>query len=231
MKDKKELLYRNCIITCWVMLIVCVLLKLFGIPWFNYNTHIDWLNIIDDCIMNNFALMVMYSYLSLFINGYAMCLIVTKENKISKYFIPLSVVCVLSIFIKYINANMGMLFDTLGLYIVCYSITKKKNFKNYLIMIVLSFVYQFLSLFIRSINQVVFYNTITSNLLMLDYYIMLVLTYLYLKRGGNDLCSVFHFRSKTEEGLSQVSCCSQQKTLCKKHTQNLKQHSIVNREV
>ncbi len=55
----------------------------------------------------------------------------------------------------------------------------------------LNTIYQVISLFIKDMSiQLSYYGLITSVLYMIDYYIMLVITYLYLSKGGKSICSI-----------------------------------------
>lgn len=193
---KSKLLYERALITCVLMLIVSIILKLFGVPWFNLDTSIPILNKINDIVMNSVPLSFIYSFISLFINGYIMCAIVTKTLNFKCYFIPLSFVCLLTIFVKvyfHINA-VSFICDVFDLYFVSLVVSKDKNIiKEHILMIVLASIYQLCSLFIRNLGvQISYYGMVTSILLMLDYYMMLIMTYLYLKKGDYTLCSIFH---------------------------------------
>ena len=67
----------------------------------------------------------------------------------------------------------------------------------------LNYIYQVISLFIKEIGYGVGnYTMIEGVLFNLDYYIMLAITYLYLKKGDTSLCQIFHqFFSYLKEKL------------------------------
>ena len=227
MKDKKELLYRNCIITCWVMLIVCVLLKLFGIPWFDINTQTPILQSLDAFIENNTILSYLYNYFLIWSNG-ILVILCTVKNISKKSFIMYSLYMCASI---RFNVSIAFVLDTIFLLFVCLRENRSKHTVfNYITVVVLNLIYQSISLYTKNLGiKLELYGTVESKLFMIDYYIMLIMTWLYLKKGGGDICSIFHFR--LGEVIAHHCGSYRQKTLCKKHTQNLKQHSIVNREV
>lgn len=185
---KEKLLHERALVTCIAMLFICIILKLFGVQWFDLNTDIPILQEIDKVVMNSVPLSFLYSFVLLFINGYLICSISNKTLNNNLYL--LSLVCIISILLSnYLGNNiLVLLFDIFGLYIVCY---KKSNIKEYLITILLNIIYQTLSLFIRDLGyQIANYDVISSILFNLDYYILLVLTYLYLKKGDVTLCSI-----------------------------------------
>lgn len=185
---KEKLLHERALVTCIAMLFICIILKLFGVQWFDLNTNIPILQEIDKVVMNSVPLSFLYSFVLLFINGYLICSISNKTLNNNLYL--LSLVCIISILLSnYLGNNiLVLLFDIFGLYIVCY---KKSNIKEYLITILLNIIYQTLSLFIRDLGyQIANYDVISSILFNLDYYILLVLTYLYLKKGDVTLCSI-----------------------------------------
>lgn len=218
MKDKKELLYKRALMTCVIMLFISILLKLFGSNIFDLNTNIEVLNKIDKVIMDSTLLSFVYSFILLFINGYMVCLISTKIGNIKRYILPLTLVCVTSIVSKaFINLNfLSFLIDTIGLLLVCIYVTNDlKIVKEYILVFILNVIYQILSLFIRDLGfHLSSYGVTISTLLMLDYYIMIFITYFYLKKGDITLWESFH-----HFGSSLV------KRLWKKHLQNLEQCS------
>lgn len=191
MKDKAKLLHKRALLTCVIMLFICVVLKLFGIPWFDLNKiGIPVINEIDKIITDNNVLSFIYSFISLFINGYLICIITTKITNIKKYIIYLSPICILSIYLKLIISNnwLSFIIDALGLFIVCVVISKKKIsllYKEYIIISLLNILYQMISLFIKNIHYHMLYDVATSTIFMMDYYIMMLMTYLYVKKGGS----------------------------------------------
>lgn len=192
---KSKLLYERALITCVLMLIVSIILKLFGVPWFNLDTSIPILNKIDDIVMNSDVLSFVYSFISLFINGYLVGIITTKISNVTKYIVPLTVVCFTSIWLKtYIgNDILSFSFDTLGLLSVCIFVTNLNvSLKEYVLVFLLNIFYQIISAFIKALSINISYNPLMIGVLMnIDYYIMLVITYLYLKKGDTNLCLEF----------------------------------------
>lgn len=208
MKDKKYLLYERSLLTCILMLFICIGLKLFGVPWFNLNTDVPILNEIDRIVMNSAILSFIYSFTLLFINGYLVCIITTKVSDIKKYIFSLSIVCIASILVKtFIRIDvLSFLIDTVGLFIVCHTVKDTASIKEYVIVFILNILYQYISIFLRDITiNISYYNLVIGLLFSIDYYIMLIITYLYLKKGEMTLCSEFHhFGSCLAKRLSQM---------------------------
>lgn len=193
--NKEKLLYERALITCVVMLFVCIVLKIFGVEWFNLDTSIPLLNKIDEIVMNNNVLSFIYSYSLLYINGLLviMCSIgrsIHKTKILYSVFIVVSVV-----FGDFVYTPV---IDTLMLLIVCMiEEPKRSTILNYIGIFILNVLYQWISIYIRDVGFKVYnYSLVVSFLLNLDYYIMLVITYLYLKKGDHNLCSISrHFGS------------------------------------
>ena len=186
---KSKLLYERALITCVLMLIVSIILKLFGVPWFNLDTSIPILNTINDIVMNNVPLSFLYTFVFRMLNTYLIYIICCKSLKIN--ILKLSCLVIASIFFHYFVENDILCFivDFNMTLLLCY---KTCSLRRYYSIMILNTLYQLISLFIRNIGvQVMNYGLITSILLNIDYYIMLIMTYLYTK-GGNDLCSTFH---------------------------------------
>ena len=136
-----------------------------------------------------------YSFISLFINGYLVIVLTTKESNIAKCFVSLSIVCCISICLKtYIrNDLLSFAFDTVGLFLVCLLIKKRVSiFKEYILVFILNIFYQILSLFIRQLGYSIAGYTLPCSILFnIDYYLMATITYLYIKKGEETICSIF----------------------------------------
>ena len=216
MKDKTKLLHERALITCVIMLFLCIILKLFGFQWFDLDTSIPILNKIDDVVMNSEMFSFIYSFIFKFINGYLICCICLKKTKFNMMLLgPIRIgSMVLSRFSD--NNLITMLYDMFSLYLLCFC---ESNFKDYMLSIILNIIYQFVSLFIRDLGvHQSYYGLTISIILMVDYYIMLIITYLYLKKGDKTLCGIVH-----------VSFSSLANRLWRKRTTNSKQ-SLQNKE-
>lgn len=200
MKDKSKILYERALITCLIMLFICIAFKLFGFNYFNLNTDIPILKEIDKVVMNSVPLSFLYSWIFMFLNFYLVTIIYTKKHSGSTLFISTLICSLICLIAKYImidtNSYILFIIDIFCLFDNCYINTdelSKDNIKEFLLIILLNFVYQYISLFVKEIgNNTGYYDLITGVLFNIDYYILLMLTYFYLKKGELDLCQIFH---------------------------------------
>ena len=142
---------------------------------------------IDYMVMNNISFSFLYSLLFRTLNGYLICCIATKNTRFDVRVILISSI---SIILTYLFRNniIVFIYDFFSLFLLCY---KESSFKEYLLTMLLNTVYQLISLFIRGlVIQLSYYPVVEEMLLNLDYYILLVITYLYLKKGDKKLCSI-----------------------------------------
>lgn len=203
---KEKLLHERALVTCIAMLFICIILKLFGVQWFDLNTDIPILQEIDNVVMNSVPLSFLYSFIFRFINSYLIYMIVTKDKRPT---ILLLITVITSMLVRpYIDNDIILLIIDFNILLIpCLG---KCKIKEYYLTMFLNLFYQFLSLFIRSLGyQSCNYGLIISALLNLDYYIMFVITYLYLIKGGYTLC-----------GIVQVSYFSLANLLWKKRSEN-----------
>lgn len=210
--DKKEKLYERALATCVVMLIVCVILKLFGVQWFNLDTGIPLLNAIDRVVMESFWLTTLYSLIFMTINTCLTISIAIRKMLKLKEIIIVAISSMILITLKhYVLSNS--IIDIFYLIMLVFLIERKSSKHLAIQTIVVSFVsilYQALSLYIRDIPvNSGNYGMTLSTLMMIDYYLMLIITYLYVRR-----CDRWTFHAYFSSLASQ---------LWKKHSQNSKQ--------
>ena len=194
---KEKILYKRALITCCFMLFTCIIFKLFGVRWFDLNTNVPMLMKIDNVVMSSMILSFIYSWLFMFINYYLMICIAVKKHNGKKLIISTLIISLLAMLTKFFLKNyaMSLLFTVDILYLMLdYKLNCNKfNFVEFILVMILNILYQGLSLFIRGLGyHASYYGLLASVLLNLDYYIMLVMTYLYLKKGDENLCSIFH---------------------------------------
>ena len=173
------------------MLFLCIILKLFGFQWFDLDTDIPIRNEIDKIVMSNYWLCLLYSSILLSINTYFIVLITLnislKEHL--KIYLYIFVISLFYVSIKvFLLDYIIMITDTLYPLIFILFTNKTFNLKilgKYLLVFVLNILYQGCSIYIRNISiQQGNYGFISSTLLMIDYYMMLIITYIYQIKGG-----------------------------------------------
>lgn len=206
---KEKLLHERALVSCIAMLFICIILKLFGVQWFDLNTDIPILQEIDKVVINSVPLSFLYGLLFKCFNFYLLYVIVTRNTKINIISL-ISFVTISSIIKSYIGI-FAFLLEIVILVIICKINAKTKNtIMNVIIVCFVSITYQMISLFIRNISiDVNCYNSLTVLLMNIDYYIMLIITYLWVKKGDKDLC-----------GLMVASFSSLATKLWKKHSEN-----------
>lgn len=191
---KEKLLHERALVTCIAMLFICIILKLFGVQWFNLNTDIPILQEIDKVVMNSVPLSFLYSFIMLSINSYLVCIMTLKRPHIK--ILPFSTMMVLNIILSYLFKGNNLLFllDTIMMWVICvYEYKSLFITKEYILVFMLNILYQMTSLFIKNMGcQLSYYGLVHSVLLNIDYYIMSIITYLYFIKGGETLCSISH---------------------------------------
>ena len=183
---KNKILYECSLRTCIIMLVVCIVFKLFGVKWFDLNTSIPILQELDEIISDNLILSFLYSLIFLSIDNFFILGVATKTKPTdmviwSLKFIPLNI---LLIFSKYYINNP--LIDFVLLLLMSY-IIDNKSIKRIICYNLLNIVYQLISIFIKNVGMIELAGIVTTTLLMIDYYIMLAITYLFQLLGGKDL--------------------------------------------
>lgn len=174
MKDK----YKVLITSCWVLLALCFAIKILGGNWFEIavsnETFINVCNYIDSKIwLKYFITTIFYS-----ISSYIIYLAITKQ-KIGKDKYILIILLPASICKNYITL-LGWFIDILVWMILPLLKYKFKNWLRVIIGVILIFVFQLISLLTKNIGiYIETTNILIGTILIIDYYIMLVLYYLY----------------------------------------------------
>ena len=186
MKNKN--LYKCMIHTCIVMLVVCIVFKLFGVKWFDLNTSIPILQKLDNLISNNLILSFVFTLVFKMINSTLVLSIINKNMiEVSKHFKIIILFNILSmISYHFINSLISFIIDIVFISIVG-KIILNSNTKEISLTILINIIYQMISLL-----GFRYYGFIENQLLCLDYYVLLLITYLYLNKGGYTLCGEIH---------------------------------------
>lgn len=206
-KDLDKLLSRT-LFTYFSILFVIVVLKLFGIDYFGLDMNNKIINNINNFILKWKLENVWYA-ITLFINTYIIFAISCNDNsKRMKIFalitMPMNMIIQL-IKTKYNIPLILMCTDILYLIIliICYIkfIKKEKiykyNIRNYFVFSIISIIFQFASVGIRSLTiqtQSLQENNFIVNIIInFDYFALMIFTYkLYFMKGGKDLWVMVH---------------------------------------
>ena len=192
MKNKEDKLYKMSLTSCLLMLFLCVILKILGFEYFNLNQDIKILKFLNDIIMNNIICSFIVSFILKFISGFLIFSIIIPKEKIHIFHI----MCLtfFTILIKFTNSNIGIIVDAIILLIYPLAVMKinKVTILNTIYSLCLNTIYQLISIFIRNLGTVYVDTFITSLLMNMDYFILLIITLLYIRKGGVDLCLMVH---------------------------------------
>ena len=191
LKDKIKGLYNNfkdfyndkygmLIVVSWVVLIFCLIVKLFGGNWFELGVEnekfVAFCNYVDNTMWLKMALACL---IYLFTNYFILCILINRkklDKKIVALFLPLMITKSL---ISWYVLWVSYVLDVLILVILPLIIGKKWKrviFGNLLVM-----GFQLLTLAIRNISGDFTLNNIflVQVLYQIDYYLMIILFYLY----------------------------------------------------
>lgn len=204
----KEKVYSRLIVLCWLTIFLCFILKLFGskefeMPNYAYN--------ISDTIQK------IVNYIFYIANSIMFSLVLIKRKLNFK---EILIVIGLSTPLFVISLFPKLLFVKFILEFVVYFligkiILKDKWYKilieSVLILLIFS-VYQLISMSYKNINiKINIDNFVVSKLMSIDYYIMMILTYLYAsKKGGYIYGQWFRFlvilskRKRIKKSIQQV---------------------------
>lgn len=191
MKDK----YKTLITACWIVLICCFIVKLLGGNWFeiacNNDKFIAFCNTYKNTIIEYIIGFITYTttatlyYLALFKRKWYV-----KKDII--WIVLISIFAIVKrIFIKY-QLLLGL---TEILIIIGFPIILDiKKWYRPIIAYGLTFVFQLISLLTKNIGiKVIDDNFIVSLIFSIDYYIMLILYYLYANKEEQNGCIWVYF--------------------------------------
>ncbi len=185
---------KRAIILCWIMLIVCFIIKLFGGNWFEIicnNEHFVYVcNYLDKHLIPNYAIAFVLYISSTYLVVCACCL--TSKPNLKQFFLIIIVIFVVWA-TQFITMTVKsileiIMFLLLPFFVSCLSIgfnnwktALKGNWYKGIIGYVLVLLFQLLSLITKNIGiKITDSSTLITFILMIDYYIMVMLYYLYV---------------------------------------------------
>ena len=176
-KDKIKILKRI-INVCWFSLILCVLIKLFGGNYFEIVSTNEKFISICGWIDGNFTKeIIRFAFANLCFYIYTCSIMRNKMNK--KQLLIFALAMVLMTGAKYINSNIGFVADCVMMIAVPLVFSGWK-WKNTLLGFGLINAFQIISLITRNLGiSILEAPMLIELILQIDYYIMLVLYYLY----------------------------------------------------
>lgn len=173
---------KTLIITCWAVLVLCLVIKLLGGNWFELATENTKFIQFCEFVDNTMWLKMSLACLIYCVSGYFILCVIMNTKKLT--LIQLSIFMLLMIFKSIINwyyTTIGTITDICILTLVPLLLSKFKSWKRVLIGFALINAFQIISILIRNIGFGNFNNntTLFSMLMQVDYYIMVALMYLY----------------------------------------------------
>lgn len=192
-ENYKEIVLQKTIIICWGLLISCFIIKLCGGNFFAI--YCDNQKFVDFC---NFIDKIKVSYILQFISFVASTYLIIKIANFNVDNMKLFyTICVMSFYWLFktllaLNfANLGNViydvFDFLLLISITFYCSKEqtlKTFRNSIIIVLIVYLFSFMSAITKCIGLRGCINSsfFVGFIFMIDYYIMLLLAYLYQKR-------------------------------------------------
>ena len=166
------------IITCWILLAVCCVAKLFGANWFIIHTDNQRFTDFCRCIEDSFWYYIFTSVFNIITTSIYLMGVLKQKKPSIKWFLPLIAYAILkSIF--YRQKVLFFILDFVFIISIPLLIDRNKWLRIF-IGIALNLGFQFVSMFLKLNNYEVFSeNAFVSMILSIDYVIMLMLYWLY----------------------------------------------------
>lgn len=180
---------------CWIMLIACFIIKLIGGNWFEIicdnKTFVSACSFIDNHIVIKYGIaFVFYISTSYFVLK-ACCFIEKPNLKQVLLILIVSIIVWLTQFISMLVKSIIeiIMFVVLPFFVVSikngfseWKTTLKNTWYHGIVAYILLLIFQLLSLITKNVGiKITDTSTLTSMLLMIDYYLMIVLYCLYVK--------------------------------------------------
>ena len=189
-KDYKEIILKRAIILCWVLLIICFIIKLCGGNYFNIMCNNE--NFIKFCnfIENSIIKYIIYLFSFIF-SSYLLLKIVKPDLKFISLKSLLFIICCIIVWafkllielnIFTMNTLIVNILDFVILYILLVIFTKRPLLSIFAV--ILLFVFSIISSLVKGIgiDSSITDNYFVAQIFLIDYYLMLVLSVLYSKK-------------------------------------------------
>lgn len=176
MKNK----YKVLIISCWVLLLLCFIAKLFGADIFNIAVKNE--TFIQICDWLDQHELFKYIITTIFYIPTTYLAYLTMVNKKIGQDWWIIILCLPCSYLKGLNSYVGFALDMIILIVIPLIVGKLKNWLYVLIGVGAIILFQQISLFIRNQNFYLVKDSLLINIIMsIDYYIMVILYYLHIR--------------------------------------------------
>ena len=168
------------IVVSWIVLIICLIIKLFGGNWFELGTENDKFIAFCQFVDNTMWLKMTLACLIYLISGYFIICIVLNEKVLKiKHILIFFPLMIFKSLMNWYYPAISFPMDLLILFIIPLILTR--NWKRPIITIILILLFQIISIIFRNISfNVNFDNTfLQQTIIQVDYYLMILLFYLY----------------------------------------------------
>lgn len=189
-KDYKEIILKRAIILCWILLIICFIIKLCGGNYFNIMCNNE--NFIRFCnfIENSIIKYIIYLFSFIF-SSYLLLKIVKPDFKILSLKSLLFLICCIIVWVFKLLIELNIftmntlivnILDFVILYVLLVIFTKRPILSIFAV--VLLFVFSIISSLVKGIgiDSSITDNYFVAQIFLIDYYLMLVLSVLYSKK-------------------------------------------------
>lgn len=164
----------------WVVLIACMLVKLFGGNYFEIATNNKNFIRICNYVDNNFYLKMILACVIYLISGYFIFCIIFKSKYLKlKYILIFAPLMIFKSILGWYYYNITYVIELIIIVIIPIIITR--NWKRVIIVNLLIMAFQIISLITRNLSLVNFNNNyfVVQTIIQVDYYIMIFIYYLY----------------------------------------------------
>jgi len=187
MDNYKQIMLKRAIITCWIVLIICFIIKIFGGNFFaivcNNERFIKVCEYIDNSILRYIE-----GYITYIESSLILLLIISDDKRVFTinnllYLISCTLYWAIKILIELnvieISTLLYNIIDFAILYILLIIFGRKYLYS--LIAIALMLIFTIISAITKNIgiDGSITESSVVANIFLIDYYIMLILTYLY----------------------------------------------------
>lgn len=207
-KDYNKYLSASLEVYLFVLMFLFIL-KLTGVDYFGIDLNNKFLLGIGNYIVSH-KLDYIWYFVTIYFNTYIMISIATNKfnKKTLLYSLPISIINYINGYTikNYVNVilfSFALDFFVLFVSILIYDKKNiKKNTKRLLLITVGTIAYQLISSITRNNSIIIDYNNIVVNILLnLDYFIMMIITYICVK-GGVNLCGVAEVYSYLQKKMN-----------------------------
>ena len=184
-KDYQKYLKVSLKVYIFVLAII-VILKLIGLDYFGLQTDSKIINTINDFCLNYHLVDVWYC-ITLYLYAYILISISSNNKKVHKIILLFMPISIIEKILLKDHQIARILVDTIILILI--NKCAKGDFKRLIKLLLLNFLYQFISLSIRNKNIIIEQDDFIQALIFnFDYILMSLITYnLYFRKGGTTL--------------------------------------------